>query len=233
MTLRVCSSGLAVGVLLLGVGTRAAASENPMARIWNESAAEIQERVVVEDWIAVEKKAAKLGRRLMELVRENEAAPKTFARVAALRALALLEMGKTEDAEWFWLTAMSLSPEIADFDFGKRSSEWDRIRALRPRSRTIDRSSDFSRIERPKPKIRTRPTSPDNDFGEGTVAVIADVTTTGRLRDPIVVGDTTGSAAKRYSALEAMVRWRYTPATLDGVAVEVPLLAEVRFKVHR
>jgi hypothetical protein len=217
-------------LVVLGSTARA---QSPMAETWKGRATEIQAHLAAGEWKQAERKAAKLGRSLMEQVRENEAAPGAFARVAAWRALALAEMGKAEDAAWFWFSALALSPEVADLDFGVKAPHWEKLRDLRPTLEGRHNTPDQFRVVAPKPLVRDRPDFPGNLPAEGDLVVDTLLTPAGRLRDPIVVEDTTGSSAKRYAALEALVRWRYTPATLDGAPIEIPFRAQVSFKQAR
>ncbi|HEY6555303.1 MAG TPA: hypothetical protein VI669_18240, partial [Vicinamibacteria bacterium] len=51
------------------------------------------------------------GLLLMDAADESTSSPTAFAMVAAWRAVALAELGRTEEAEWYWLCAHALDPE--------------------------------------------------------------------------------------------------------------------------
>lgn len=222
---------LAVPMLLVALLPVGPVVGSPIARYWDDRAAEIRRLFEEKEWGRAERVAERLGREVMKEAKENDATPRALARVAAYRAAALAEMGKTDDAEWFWLAAQALSPEARDLDFRETCPHWVELYSIRPGPVSFDTRPLDPRIVLPKAIVRGRPAFPKNQMTGGTVRVHAILTTTGRLRNPVLDDSSTSSAAKRYSALETLVRWRYRPATLDGAPIEMTIDVVVNFKV--
>ena len=91
---------IAALTLLVALWPVVLVAKSPIARTWDERAGEIRRLFVEKRWDRAERVAERLGHDLMKEAKENDATPRALARVAAYRAAALAEMGKSDDAEW-------------------------------------------------------------------------------------------------------------------------------------
>ena len=75
------------------------------------------------------------------------------------------------------------------------------------------------------PFVKVTPIYPQRALArglEGSCVVQFTVTRSGGIRDPFVVEDQCASSVFHRASIEAVLKFKYRPRVIDGVAVEVP-----------
>jgi TonB family protein len=160
-----------------------------------------------------------------------------FGLVLTHKALASAGLGRNEDALWHWHTVLTLYPT-----FGKRDlSSYGNAGRFLMDNRQVRKPSDFdprkagkkpANVKPPRVKTRVEPTFPAGAraFGAGGVlAVEVIITPEGRVVAPIIVKPLPAPTLS-YVALDAVRRWRFEPAMIDGKAEPVIFTLTVNYK---
>jgi hypothetical protein len=198
---------------------------------WGARLQKLSHAAYGERWDELARNAESLGEGLAQ-TRHRDSRP--FAIVAAYRALAAAALGEDADAVWHWQVALNLWP---DLDYEELARAFEVAPELSniglPPFRASRKISDGGG-QAPPPGSRPPSLDPRTDVRLGfMLGPFRDAKTPpfifsaqlmigvdGRQHSPRVLTVPWDRGAETYSALEALRRWRYTPATVNGEPVE-------------
>lgn len=212
----VLMTALAVAIALDGL-----ARENPRGPTDSASASEELRRLAAaEEWEALAKSASRHGERMAG---KRHRDPRDFSEVAAWRALAALKLEEKRDALWHWQAALNLDSDAAALTLEPFPDAALVFGATGLPSITLVKDP---KIRPAVPRATTRPyflvpDDPRRPPPPFEVRIL--VGTDGVPHSPQIVGRLREDGDRAYSALEALRRWRFTPATKDGQKIEVPM----------
>lgn len=185
------------------------------------------------------KKGDQLASDMLRLIESGEGMGEWLGVVGLLRAVAAVESGDQRLGLWHWHIALQMFPELADRDLSVYGETGELLTGHPPRT-GLQQPPPEGQIVIPfkmpgviaPQKIR----SPKPEFPPGKreiqepviVVVQAIVDKTGRVRDPLIL-QSEGEFTLVCAALEAMWKWEFTPATLNGEPVDVWYNLSVNF----
>jgi TonB family protein len=189
------------------------------------------------------KEAAKILDRLLQ-VYVQEAGPtganeRNLGTLLLYRAIAEQDLGRIEDARWDLDLAKNFLPGIAEFDLGRFGAagteihDYARTEPDLPEA-TPDPAPAGQEVTPPRVKKHVRP---NYTFGgrvfktQGELEVEVVIDKQGRVSHPKVIRKLSNPALS-YAALEALRRWEFEPATLDGRPVQVFYDLTVNYGLH-
>jgi hypothetical protein len=211
--------------------------EAQLDRPWATRLQSLSNAAYGEQWRELARDSASLGE---GLARARHQDSRTFAIVAAYRALASAAVGEQHDAVWHLQAALNLWP---DFDYEELA-------------RAFEVGPDLSNIGLPPyratrqisggagqaPPSGSRPPSldpnrqlrldfllgpfPDAKTPPFIFSAQLRIGVDGRHHSPRVLTVPWDRGAETYSALEALRRWRYTPAIVNGEPAEAATTIE-------
>jgi TonB family protein len=225
---------LALAALLLS--TSAQAAGNSVTRQWEKKAAETVASLEKGDYRAAMKTAEWVLDDMLDKMGPGEGSTRTFAIALMQKALASAGLGKQEDALWDWHIALSLHPALRRADLGKFGEAGKLLLA----NLEVPRG-DLSRMETeprpgmtlPKPIRQPRPQIPRGASQvptHGKLILEVLITEEGKVTAPMIVQPLPAPTLS-YAALQALRRWEFEPATIDGKPVGVIFSSEFSYKI--
>jgi TonB family protein len=187
-------------------------------------------------------KSLKISERLIrEMVDElgpGDAATKFFGLVLSHKAIALAGLGRKDEALWFWQTVIALYPGFAKSDlstFGEAGAFLDQHRELRTPIPPAERKAleMAAAIKPPSIAKRVAPVFPAGaqHFGvDGLLIVNVVIKADGTLRSPVILKSLPAPTLS-YVALDAIRKWRFTPALENGKPIETQFELTINFKL--
>jgi TonB family protein len=229
-------------------------------RTWNRMYRETYGELCKAD-PATAKKSEKRARKLLgELVHAFVSGPKGSRFIGFttyLLAVAEERAGRSDDAAWHWQMAQNFAPELrhADGDFpdvvpflrdhlisAKRLEREAKLERGEKVSRSLPPGSPDIGPETKKkdvaPPVLVRKVQPDYPLGarefqlQGGTVVEAVIDTEGIPREPVVKRGC-GVTVLDFAAMDAVRKWRYKPASLEGRPIPVWLTVTVTFSLYR
>ncbi|HEX6640854.1 MAG TPA: energy transducer TonB [Thermoanaerobaculia bacterium] len=187
-------------------------------------------------------KSLKISERLIrDMVEElgpGDAATKFFGLVLAHKAIALAGLGRKDEALWFWQTVISLYPGFAKSElstFGEAGAFLDQHRELRTPIPPDERKA-LEKAAAIKPPIvakRVTPVFPAGaqHFGvDGLLIVNVVIEPDGTLSSPVILKSLPAPTLS-YVALDALRKWRFTPALENGKPIQTQFELAINFKL--
>jgi TonB family protein len=170
---------------------------------------------------------------MVEMLGPGDAATQVFGIALTHKALANAGTGNADDALWYWYTAISLYPDMAQTDLSVFGSAGQFLKDHPLPPVESGRRLGDSQVTPPKLLKRVAPEFPAGAraFGISGVLVVEVVidksghTTSPRVRRPLP------APTLSYTALEAVKRWRFEPGTVNGEAVPVLFNLTVNYKL--
>jgi TonB family protein len=173
------------------------------------------------------KTSIKLINSMMDNLNRGDRASYTLALTIAYRAVAEAGLQKYDEADWYWHVARSLYPKFDLTPYGEAGA-W-----LAERTQCKYDSTDAppSEIHQPVCLNRREPKYPvgavvGNVAEPITVRVLID--SDGTVRHPSLVSPTAAPTLV-YAATEAVKKWRFQPASVDGTATPMEFELTVNF----
>jgi TonB family protein len=165
---------------------------------------------------------------------------KWFAVVVTHKALALAGLGREEDAIWYWHVALNLYPIIEQTDMSMYGAPAAFLKQYPfttqfPTLLELRAAAPLpANVQPPKVVKRVEPVYPNGAkaFGvSGIVIVECVIDKSGVLRD-VHMRKGLPAATLSYTTMEALRRWTFEPATVDGKPVDVLFNLTVNFKLR-
>ena len=195
---------------------------------WNSRLRGIDELILEGEYEKARKKARRLGDEMTNRIIEWESTGQALGLVTILRALAAAGAGDHHESHWYWKMALYFFPDVEGYNltaYGEAAvlmkTRPDIVAGRMPegvpsgpKTMTPPRRRGRDGIEYPQAKYSRRVQMLE------PVVVSVTLDEEGHPWFPFVVtGGDQGAFA--YSALDAMGRWRYVPAKINGVPMAV------------
>lgn len=167
----------------------------------------------------------------------GEGAHHALALALTYRAVAYEGIHLRDEALWYWSVAQNLYPRLAEMDLSSFCEPGEVLKAhpLRTEALPVVPAELLPFLLPPTELSRVKPKFPRGALGfdvVGDVVVEVLITPSGSVSSPRIVS-TLPAPTMAYAALEAVKYWCYSPATLHGEPVSMPLTVTVTFKRAR
>jgi len=178
-----------------------------------------------------QRSASRLCRQMIDQSTSGGGASASLGMALAYRALAEAGLGEREAAQWDWLVATQLFPEIKNLDLSRFHSA--EMLTAASSEHSIDEKLLETRpaVVQPEVLYREDPSFPMSQHGPGrlvSVIVETEIGTDGLLRRPkLVKWDVDPILA--CEAVESLRTWRFKHAMLDGKPIASIFVATIRF----
>jgi hypothetical protein len=236
---------IVTALLLLTLALPALAGS--LADRWRAGLKEVDQKLRAQQWEAAREQARKVADQIliMEGVGPHEGASYSLAVVSAFQAIAEAGLGHEDAADWYWATALNLSPDIVNTDLTPYGPPAAGLRARQVRFTNTDSQSPagpeagtagekpMEGVQPPEVLRKVKPKCPGG-FRQmrsaGRVTVEAIIGEDGVPRHPrvLTIG---GVPALKYVALDSLREWLFKPARLEGKPVKVYYVLTVNFGV--
>jgi TonB family protein len=219
-------------LLLFAFACRVLTAEDSVERRWNRRLLESSKLLKQAEYKPALKIATGLTTEMIEVLGPGNAATRAFGLVLTHKALALTGLGRYDDALWDWHTVLSLYPQFGESDLSSFGAPGaflkEHLLPEKPKGPRVA-GSDFTE---PRVIKKVQPDFPagGRDFGaSGDLVVEVIITKRGTITSPRVLIPLSAPTLS-YTALEAIRRWRYEPASVAGKPIEVPLTVTVHYE---
>jgi Gram-negative bacterial TonB protein C-terminal len=235
---------IAILVLLLASALPTLAGRATPAATWTVGLKDVDQKLRARQWEAAEKQARKVAVQIIEGSGTGPGASYSLAVISAFRAIAAAGLGREDEADWYWASALNLFPDIAKTDLAPYGPPAAGLKARQLRFTETDSSAPDTPkvIEETKarqedvqpPKIvrQVRPRFPEGLRSmrvAGKVVMETIIGEDGVVRHPRVLQTGGAGPAMAYVALDSLREWRFEPARLDGKPVKVYYVLTVNF----
>lgn len=232
-------------LLLLAVSVPATAAQN-LGDKWKKADAEAVDSILAGKYKKADRKLEGVLDEMFERLGPGKAGKYAMGLVLMHRALAEAGLGKHRDALWDWHVALNFNPSLEDGDLTRFGELGVYLKRNPLRVPDLDRGtleqggghekvmSVTGEIDPPKARKHPQPVFPFGAkvFGvEGLIIVQTIITKDGEVTHPVVLKDL-NVATITYSALQALRKWRFRPARLDGKPVVVYYNLTINYHLH-
>lgn len=229
-----------VALLLAMAAPASAQRKGPLttAQRWALSLDESSAALTSSDYAKSLKISERVIREMVEELGPGDAATKFFGIVLTHKAIALAGLGRKDEALWFWQTVISLYPAFAGSDlstFGETGAFLDQHRTLRVPKTSNEITADYAIPYLTNPRIlkRAEPKFPPGaiHFGvDGVIIVSVVIQKDGSLASPVVL-KALPAPTLTYVAVDALRKWRFAPALVEGKPIETQFILTLNFKL--
>lgn len=186
-----------------------------------------------------------LAKEMAARLHSGEAIQQYLGSVYVLRAVALADLGKEREAIWQWHVASQIFPRLQGYDLAKfgepgqflidhafepSTVDSDDKEALQASLKAMLEGPDQSGLTPPRKIKAPQPDFPAGRYGTGKVSVIVAsvIDTEGRPTSPRIIARD-GEFTMVSATLDALMDWRFKPATHDGEPVPFHYVLTVNF----
>lgn len=157
-----------------------------------------------------------------------------LARAAALRAVMEVDLGDKDVGVWYWHVAHQMHPAIGATDFSDLGTSGAFLETIEPRfpkgedeepaeeESAEEEPAEMGDLQPPRKRKAPRPRFPQAKRGLlNTVSVVVQIIIDeeGMPREPMVI-EARGEPTLVFAVFDALQKWRFRPAKLDGVPVK-------------
>jgi TonB family protein len=232
---------IVIVALLLAIAAPASAQRKgppTTAQRWAVSLDESSAALVARDYAKALKISERLIREMVEELGPGDAATKFFGIVLSHKAIALAGLGRNDEALWYWQTVISLYPAFAGSDlstFGAGGAFLDQHRELRVQKtrEEMDVENAVPHLTKPRILKRVEPVFPAGaiHFGvQGLMIVSVMIQPDGTLASPLIL-KALPAPTLTYCALDALRKWRFAPALVEGKPIATQFNLTLNFKL--
>jgi TonB family protein len=217
-------------LLLVLVAASAQATDPFIARIADATAA-----LKEHDY----KKALKIDERVIDdmlgFLGPGETETKWFSVAVAQKAIALAGLGREDDAIWYWHVALNLYPAVEKGDMSAFGAPAEFLR-----KHPLEPFADVPKLPSPKPpnatypvpSKRVEPRYPGGARASGAsgIVILESVIDKNGIVRNVELKRANPAVTLSFAAMEALRRWTFQPATIDGKPVDVRFNLTINFK---
>jgi len=222
---------IAILVITLTTLSASAKDRDPVLIRWDGWMAETVKDLKSNDYKSALKRANRTIKEMIDQLGPGHASTELFGTVLTYKALAHAGLGEQEAATWDWQTVLALYPKFAESDmsmFGEPGAFLKTISAV-PQ---VPEETPPANAVRPVLRKQAKPKFPHGAhyFGvTGELIVQVTVMEDGRVTSPAILKPLPAPTLS-YVALEAVRRWRFDPAKLDGQPVPFMFVLTINYK---
>ena len=240
---------LAPAILFLLMNVRSLASgvtaQQRTVDRWQSSIRESSELLAAGSYEKSLKIVSRVIDEMVDQLGPGDAETKSFGVVLVHKAMAHAGLGQEREAVWYWHLAVNLYPQLADADLSKYGQAgaflknhplppWDPhakkpgVQGTNPRDVMVPRNMTAPRV-----KKKVEPTFPPgaNAFAVSGILIVEVVIDEKGTVSSARVLRALPAPTLSYTALEAVKRWRFEPATENGTPVQAFFTLTVNFKL--
>ncbi len=244
------SLGVAGGCLILALMASAGGAELPVRKVspefaaktlknWNHQLLEVDEFLHLGKGQKAYKSVGRLLRRMTDQFVSGPDVDRFLGMATLLKAVAAYQIGRQDEALWHWQVAVQLFPQVAEYqllEYGEAGSLLKSQPLPKAHPSSVQRfveqagASSTSEMQPPRSIFKPRPHLPAAKRGSGRLSVVVNaiIDRDGEVREPIII-DAGGELTLVYATLDAMRRWRFKPASIDGEPVETIYRLEMNY----
>ena len=234
---------LAITLVLCTLALPAEAAN--LGKKWAEELRRTEELLVAGEYADARKATRRIAQEMVDAMGPGDKAETVLGLVLTFRSLAEAGLGDRGAALWYWHVALNLDPSLQEIDlraFGEHG-EFLKAHPLPEHSNvtcadgTEDPLCDQAGHELEAPKVRKRP-RPAYPYGarafreSGQLIVQVVIAKDGSVMSPRVL-KALPAPTLSYVALEAIRKWRFEPAKLDGVPIDAFYNLTVNYTLGR
>ena len=220
-------------ILLLAVFAVAAPVDDPMVRAWADRISKTAILLEAKDYSSALRLANRSVSEMVDHLGPGDGSAKWFGVVLTHKALALAGLGDHEEALWYWYTVLGIYPKLAETDLSSFGEAGAFLKAhLTPPEPAKLIGDPTKAVVPPKLVKRVHPEFPQGAadfFASGALVVEVVIGTDGRVKSPRIIHPLDAPTLS-YAALEAVKRWKFEPARVENVPVEVLFNLTVNYK---
>jgi len=199
------------------------------AQDWKGLLAQTDRDLRAERYAQARKTSIKLINSMMDNLNHGDRAMYTLALTVAYRAVAEAGLQKYDEADWYWHVARALYPNFNVEPYGEAGA-WLKEHAEENVETTDAAPPDIRQpvcLNRRDPKY---PLGAVVGSVASPVVVRVIIDKDGAVRHPRLV-NTTAAPTLVYAATEAVKKWQFQPASVDGKACSMDFELTVNFQV--
>jgi len=223
-------------ILLATFLVRAEGRTDRIIADWKERMIGIEQALHAKDYATAAESSSELARDMLERITKGGSSAQVLGRLSVYQAIAATALGERDEGLWRWRTAQILDPRIVDVDLSQLGPIPAQLKAVPFRGQF---PPDRLYLTLPpgctKPKLRRHPRAlypeamVDLDI-EARYLIEFVVDTDGSVKEPIL-RSRVEEPAFVYSLLDALRRYTFKPAMIDGQAVAVVFTMEMTFDI--
>jgi TonB family protein len=215
-------------------GSFEAQAAAPLAVRWKELIAESSDALKARDHAKSLKISQTVIKQMMSALGPGDAATEVFSVVLTHKALALAGLGRQDEALWWWHSALSMHPRMANADLSIYHEAGQFLASRRERGEAggPPAKSMTADVQAPRLKKKVAPQFPGGAqyFGvAGMLTLEVIITKDGRLHSPKILKDLQAPTLS-YAALDAVRQWKFEPGKLGGQPVDVVFTLTINYK---
>lgn len=233
---------VAVAAILALLSTSVPAHAADRATEWDRTLADVERHLLSGEFAKARKETTRLAKQMTRLLGPGEGGEVLFGLTSLYRALAEAGLGEEREACWYWHVALAFNPLLVDFGLD-RFGEPARFLLNHEEPYGSNESETAESDEAPGDGVvaaprKKRSPRPDFPYGAkyfqvtGALVVLAVIDRDGVPRTPSVITPLP-AASLTWTGLEALKRWRFEPARLDGEPVSVFYTLTINYRMRR
>jgi TonB family protein len=201
---------------------------------WHDMLGQSSKALRAGDYKRARKISSRLVNEMVEMLGPGPAAAEALAIAVTHKALANAGLSNADDALWYWHVAIALHPNMVNSNLSMFGAPGEFLKAHLPQpAPAIGSLHQDAAITAPKVLKRVEPDFPPGAeaFGvSGSLTVECILDEHGHLTSPRIVTSLPAPTLS-FAALEAVRRWRFEPAKVDGVPVPIIYTLTVNYKL--
>jgi TonB-like protein len=206
-------------VALVSFAPPSAAVDPHLAERWTAEVSSASALLKAEQYPQAIRILEPLTDEMLDNLDSGKAAGQVLGTVIAYRAIAYAGLGRNDDALWYWDVAVAMFPPFANSDLSPYGRAGAFLKNNPLSTRIIEPAGATSGVTPAKLRYRTRIHVPrGSTFHHGKFLVTVQITTSGAAAAPRIVSDPP-TPMLAFNAFEALRKWRFEPASKDGVAL--------------
>jgi TonB family protein len=215
-----------------------AIASDPVSESWQKKTRESVGLLKRGEYKASLKLSERVIRDMADRLGPGDSEKQSFGIALTHKALALAGLGQEDEALWYWHIALNLYPGLAKADLAPYGKPGEFLRS----HADLRKPAEIPRLPYPVtpnitvPVVKKR-VDPKYPIGaqafavSGITIVEVLVSRDGKLSSPVVLKELPAPTIT-YAALEALRRWTFEPATIDGQPTDIIFNVTFNYKLR-